>query len=92
VPTRTPPAAEAAAPRLATLHRLAPAGEGGTLVLNFGAHKGETLAEIARSDPEYLRWLAAKAHRSEVRVAARRLLVLLAQGNRRPHAAAPGRR
>jgi outer membrane biosynthesis protein TonB len=92
VPRHDPRRADdAAAPRLATLHRLTPAGEGGTLVLNFGAHKGETLADVARSDPDYLRWLAAKAQRSEVRAAARKLLVLVAQGNRRPHAASPGR-
>jgi len=56
------------------------------LVLNFGEHRGATLAEVARSDPDYLCWLAAKAKRSDVRAAARRLLVLLAQGNRRAHA------
>jgi hypothetical protein len=83
---RAVPAKEPAGPPLATLHRLSPAGDCGALVLNFGAHKGETLGEVARSDPEYVRRLATGAQRGEVRAAARRLLVLLGQGNRRPPA------
>jgi hypothetical protein len=90
-PAANPDSSEPPERRLAALHRLAPAGEAGLLVLTFGAHKGETLADVARSDPDYLRWLAAKAHRGDVRAAARKLLVLLAQGNRQPPASGLGR-
>ena len=27
-------------------------------VLDFGHHAGQTIAELARTDPDYLRWLA----------------------------------
>ena len=33
--------------------------ESGEVVFNFGKHSGETLAEVARSDYEYLSWVAS---------------------------------
>jgi hypothetical protein len=41
---------------------LAPVGPGHTTfdstVLDFGHHAGRTIAELAETDPDYLRWLA----------------------------------
>ena len=32
-------------------------GQGGPPTLYFGKYKGETLAQVAHTDPRYLRWL-----------------------------------
>jgi len=43
------------------------------LILTFGPHAGETLGQVARADPDYLRRLALNAQRPDVRAAAARL-------------------
>ena len=71
--------------RLKQLHDV---GDAGRLVLQFGPHKGATLAQVARRDPAYIRELALKAQRPEVRVAAAKLVAVLeateAKPRRRP--------
>jgi hypothetical protein len=62
---------------LELLHELHDLGDVGKLVLQFGPHKGSTLAQVARTDPEYLRQLVRGAQRPEVRAAAQRLVAAL---------------
>ena len=59
------------------LSRLQEAGEAAHLVLHFGEHKGNTLLQVARSDPDYVRRLALTAQRPQVRAAARELVVAI---------------
>jgi hypothetical protein len=59
------------------LSRLHEAGEAAHLVLHFGEHKGNTLLQVARSDPDYVRRLALTAQRPQVRAAARELVVAI---------------
>lgn len=44
------------------------------LVLDFGRHRGEALADVAQSDPGYVRWLASNARDAQVRIAAAALV------------------
>ncbi|HEY8692821.1 MAG TPA: hypothetical protein VIR57_08775 [Chloroflexota bacterium] len=55
----------------------------GRLTVTFGPHKGQTLAEIVRTEPAYLPHLAQKAQRSDLRAAAGRLAALLAEETRK---------
>jgi hypothetical protein len=48
-----------------------------TLILQFGPCKGETLAHVAMSNPDYLGQLVTRAQRPEVRAAAGRLVEAL---------------
>jgi len=51
------------------------APESGSYVIRFGVkHKGETLAQIAKTDREYLVWLAEKANSPELRGVVRKFL------------------
>jgi hypothetical protein len=59
------------------LSRLHEAGEAAHLVLHFGEHKGNTLLQVARNDPDYVRRLAMTAQRPQVRAAARELVVAI---------------
>jgi hypothetical protein len=63
-------------PVIATEHvETATAPESGSYVIRFGVkHKGETLAQIAKSDREYLVWLAEKANAPELRAIVRKFL------------------
>ena len=55
---------------LDTLKRIQSAGEVAQLILVFGPHAGETLGQVAQSDPDYVRRLALTAQRPDVRAAA----------------------
>jgi hypothetical protein len=59
------------------LLRLHEAGEAAHLVLHFGEHKGSTLLQVARNNPDYVRRLALTAQRPQVRAAARELVVAI---------------
>jgi hypothetical protein len=59
------------------LSRLHEAGEAAHLVLHFGEHKGSTLLQVARNDPDYVRQLALTAQRPQVRAAARELVLAI---------------
>jgi hypothetical protein len=53
----------------------ATAPESGSYVIRFGVkHKGETLAQIAKTDRAYLEWLAEKANAPELRAVVRKYL------------------
>jgi hypothetical protein len=71
------PAAQRGRHDLDTLVQLHDAGDAARLVLQFGPHKGATLAQVAQRDPAYLRQLALEAQRPAVRVAATQLLLVL---------------
>jgi len=82
---------------LDVLRRIQAAGELGHLVLTFGPHAGETLGQIAHSDPDYVRRLATTAQRPDVRAAAARLVEALpglppASGRQRQQKWRAGRR
>jgi hypothetical protein len=47
------------------------------LILQFGPHKGETMGQVAVSDPDYIRKLIFRAQRPEVRAAACRIVEAL---------------
>jgi hypothetical protein len=49
-------------------------GDASGLILNFGPYKGDTLAQVAMHDPDYVRQLVMRAQRPEVRAAAGRLV------------------
>src|SRR5437762_1001994 len=63
--------------RLDVLRRIQAAGDIAHLIVTFGPHAGETLGQVARSDPDYLRQLATTAQRPDVRSAAARLVGVL---------------
>jgi hypothetical protein len=44
------------------------------LLLQFGPHKGETMGQVAVSDPDYIRQLIFRAQRPEVRAAASQIV------------------
>ena len=71
------PARPVSRQELDLLHELHDLGDVASLVLQFGPHKGSTLAQVARTDPEYLRQLVRGAQRPEVRAAAQRLVTVL---------------
>jgi hypothetical protein len=56
------------------MRRLHEMPEASGLILQFGPHKGNTLAQVAMHDPDYLRQLVVRAQRPEVRAAASRLV------------------
>jgi hypothetical protein len=56
------------------MRRLHEMGDASGLILNFGPHKGDTLAQVAMHDPDYVRQLFNRAQRPEVRPAAGRLI------------------
>ena len=59
------------------MRRLREIGDASSLILQFGPHKGTTLAEVAMHDPDYVRGLVNRAQRPEVREAAGRLVSAL---------------
>jgi hypothetical protein len=59
---------------LELMRRLHEMGDASGLILNFGPHKGDTLAQVAMHDPDYVRQLVNRAQRPEVRAAAGRLV------------------
>jgi hypothetical protein len=72
---RPSPAADGIAPeQLELLRRLREMRDAGDLILQFGPYKGTTLANVAISNPEYIRQLMTRALRPEVRAAAGRLV------------------
>jgi hypothetical protein len=56
------------------MRRLQEMRDSSDLILQFGPHKGSTLAQVALSNPEYIRQLMRGAQRPEVRAAAGRLV------------------
>jgi hypothetical protein len=71
---------------LDVLKRIQSAGEVAQLILVFGPHAGETLGQVAQSDPDYVRRLALTAQRPAVRAAAAQVVSALGEP------AAPARR
>jgi hypothetical protein len=74
---------------LELMRRLQEMRDASDLILQFGPHKGSTLAQVAMSNPEYIRQLMRAAQRPEVRAAAGRLVQALdaaAEHKPRPHA------
>jgi hypothetical protein len=70
------------------MRRLREIGDASSLILQFGPHKGATLAEVAMHDPDYVRGLVNRAQRPEVREAAGRLVSALeAAAEHKPRAA-----
>jgi hypothetical protein len=59
---------------LELMRRLQEMRDSSDLILQFGPHKGSTLAQVALSDPDYIRQLMRGAQRPEVRAAAGRLV------------------
>jgi hypothetical protein len=47
------------------------------LILQFGPHKGETMGQVAVSDPNYIRQLIFRAQRADVRAATCRIVEAL---------------
>lgn len=62
---------------LELMRRLHEMRDTGDMILQFGPHKGSTLADLVIHDPDYVRELALRARRPEVRVAATRLVEAL---------------
>jgi hypothetical protein len=72
------PGARRIAPEdLELMRRLQEMREASDLIVQFGPHKGSTLAQVAMSNPEYIRELMTRAQRPEVRAAAGRLVQAL---------------
>ena len=69
------------------MRRLREIGDASSLILQFGPHKGTTLAEVAMHDPDYVRGLVNRAQRPEVREAAGRLVSALEATEHQPRAA-----
>ena len=59
------------------MRRLQEMRDASDLILQFGPYKGSTLAQVAMSNPEYIRQLMRGAQRPEVRAAAGRLVQAL---------------
>jgi hypothetical protein len=73
------------------MRRLQEMRDASDLILQFGPHKGSTLAQVAMHHPEYIRQLMRGAQRPEVRAAAGRLVEALdaaGEHRRRPARAA----
>jgi hypothetical protein len=83
-PNAPPAQAAVSLERLETLRAIHDAGDTARLVLGFGPHAGESLGQVARTDPAYLRTLAVSARRPDVRAAAREMLAALPTPRRRP--------
>jgi hypothetical protein len=62
---------------LELMRRMREMPEAGGLILQFGPHKGNTLAQVAIRDPDYIRQLVIRAQRPEVRAAAGRLVAAI---------------
>jgi hypothetical protein len=88
-PTSVAPSASPAWQQdLELMRRLREIGDASSLILQFGPHKGATLAEVAMHDPDYVRGLVNRAQRPEVREAAGRLVSALeAAADHKPRAA-----
>jgi hypothetical protein len=74
---------------LDVLRRVQAVGEVANLIVTFGPHAGETLGQVAQSDPDYVRRLAVTAQRSDARAAATQMASALgepAAPPRRPRA------
>jgi hypothetical protein len=56
------------------MRRLHEMPEASGLMLQFGPHNGNTLAQVTMHDPDYVRQLVIRAQRPEVRAAAGRLV------------------
>jgi hypothetical protein len=69
----TTPVKRVSLDELDALRRIQAVGETAQLVLAFGPHAGETLGQVAQTDPDYLRQLAISAQRPDVRAAATRV-------------------
>jgi hypothetical protein len=93
---RAPPAACLAPVQpqdLELLRRLREMRDASGLILQFGPHKGETMGQVAVSDPDYIRQLIFRAQRPEVRAAACRIVEALdAAAEHRRRAARSSRR
>jgi hypothetical protein len=76
-PTEAPPTRQVSLEGLDILRRIQAVGDLAQLLLTFGPHAGETLGQVARADPDYLRRLATSAQRPDVRAAAARLMQAL---------------
>jgi hypothetical protein len=76
------------------MRRLHEMRDASSLLLQFGPHKGETLAQVAMNDPDYVRQLVIRAQRPEVRAAAGRLVDALdaAVAHKPRNTRGPGRR
>ena len=75
---RPSPVAKSFAPEeLELMRRLQELRGSSDLILQFGPYKGSTLAQVALSNPEYIRQLMRSAQRPEVRAAAGRLVQAL---------------
>ena len=75
---RPSPAARSIAPEeVELMRRLQEMREASDLILQFGPYKGSTLAQVAMSNPEYIRQLMKGAQRPEVRAAAGRVVQAL---------------
>src|ERR1051326_3279455 len=75
---RPSPVARSFAPEeLELMRRLQELRGSSDLILQFGPYKGSTLAQVALSNPEYIRQLMRSAQRPEVRAAAGRLVQAL---------------
>ncbi len=73
---------------LELMRRLHEMSDASSLILQFGPHKGATLAQVAMNNPEYVRQLVTRAERPEVRAAAVRLVAALeAAEEHKPRAA-----
>lgn len=73
---------------LELMRRLHEMRDASSLILQFGPHKGTTLAQVAMNDPAYVRHLVMRAERPEVRAAAGRLVSALdAAEEHKPRAA-----
>jgi hypothetical protein len=72
-PGPSPTARSIAPEELELMRRLQEIRDASDLILQFGPHKGSTLAQVAMSNPEYIRQLMWGAQRPEVRAAAGRL-------------------
>jgi hypothetical protein len=81
-----PPAQRISSEGLDILKRIQSAGDVAHLILAFGPHAGETLGQVAQSDPDYVRRLALTAQRPDVRAAAAQVASALGEP------AAPARR
>jgi hypothetical protein len=79
-----PPQPSVSLDQLETLRAIQDAGDTARLVLAFGPHAGETLGQVAQTDPNYLRDLALSAQRPDVRAAARHIVSVLPEPKRRP--------
>ncbi len=77
LPHASPRGGHVAPEELELMRRLQEMREASDLILQFGPHKGLTLAQVAMGDPDYIRHLVSRAQRPEVRAAAGRLVQAL---------------